>query len=96
MMVGDAMALRHQMNTLLVEVGWPRLPEHGFVAHQGLARARISLSPNPTIDANLIDELMLKQHGEREVTWAVLTSNQPGETVTETKLRAYLHLLLSA
>ena len=29
--------------TLLVEVGWPRLPEHGFVPDRGLARVDLGL-----------------------------------------------------
>lgn len=94
-MVGDAMGLRYRMNTLLIEVGWPRLPEHGFVSNQGLARARVSLSPNPTIDANLIDELILKQRKDGESEWSVIQGGQPGEVMTETKLRGYLQNLLA-
>ena len=95
MMVGDAMGLRYRMNTLLIEVGWPRLPEHGFVSNRGLARARVSLSPNPTIDANLIDELILKQRKDGESEWSVIQGGQPGEVMTETKLRGYLQKLLA-
>jgi hypothetical protein len=93
-MVGEAMAARYRMNTLLVEVGWPRRPEHGFLTSQGLARGRISLSPNPTIDANLIDELILKQTAG-EVNWFVIRDGTFGEVVTETKLRDYLRRVMA-
>ncbi|HWQ34568.1 MAG TPA: hypothetical protein VNQ79_17085 [Blastocatellia bacterium] len=93
-MVGEAMAARYRMNTLLVEVGWPRLPEHGFLTGPGLARGRISLSPNPTIDANLIDELILKQRGT-EADWHIISNKQIGAMVTEEYLRACLNRVLA-
>lgn len=93
-MVGEAMAARYRMNTLLVEVGWPRLPEHGFLTSQGLARGRISLSPNPTIDASLIDELILKPRGS-EAAWHIISDKQVGALVTEEYLRDCLNRLLA-
>jgi hypothetical protein len=93
-LVGEAMGVRFRMNTLLVETGWPRLPGHGFLTYQGLARARVSLSPNPTIDANLIDELILRQT-ESEVEWSVIRDGKIRETVTETTLRDYLQRVLA-
>ncbi|HZS03876.1 MAG TPA: hypothetical protein VFD58_03495 [Blastocatellia bacterium] len=94
-MVGEAMGVRYRMNTLLIEVGWPRLPEHGFITMQGLARGRVSLSPNPTIDANLISELILKRRGADDVSWYVIANEKPGEVLTEQLLRGYLNLLLA-
>ncbi len=94
-MVGEAMAARYRMNTLLVEIGWPRLPQHGFISGQGLARGRVSLSPNPTLDALLLDDLLLKSAGAGQSEWYVTRDGKAGDVITEVKLREYLQRLLA-
>lgn len=95
-MVGERLGIRHRGQTLLVEVGWPRLPEHGFVPDLGLARARVSLSPNVMIDPILLDELTLRRDKDGAgVVWYVLVDHSIRELVTEEKLRAYLQRALA-
>ncbi len=90
-MVGERLGIRHRGQTLLVEVGWPRNPEHGIVPDLGLARARVSRSPNVMIDAILLDELTLRRNKDGNgVTWYVLTDHSLRELATEEKLRTYL------
>lgn len=93
-MVGERLGIRYRGQTLLVEVGWPRLPEHGFVPDLGLARARVSLSPNVMIDPILLDELTLRRDGEG-VVWHVLADHSIRELVTEAKLNTYLQRALA-
>lgn len=90
-MVGERLGIRYRGQTLLVEVGWPRQPEHGIVPDLGLARARVSLSPNVMIDALLLDELTLRREKNSDrVVWYVLADHTIREIVTEAKLRAYV------
>lgn len=95
-MVGERLGLRHRGQTLLVEVGWPRTQEHGIVPDMGLARARVSLSPNVMIDAILLDELTLRREKDGAgVVWYVLAERTLKERVTEETLRAYLQRALA-
>lgn len=90
-MVGERLGIRYRGQTLLIEVGWPRQPEHGIVPDLGLARARVSLSPNVMIEAKLLGELTLRRAKEGEgVAWYVLTDHRVSELVTEEKLRTYV------
>jgi hypothetical protein len=90
-MVGERLGIRYRGQTLLIEAGWPRQPEHGIVPDLGLARARVSLSQNVMIEAKLLDDLTLRRTEEGNgVVWYVLTDHRVGERVTEEKLRAYV------
>ncbi len=95
-MVGERLGIRHRGQTLLVEVGWPRTQEHGIVPDMGLARARVSLSPNIMIDAILLDELTLRREKDGASTgWYVFAERTLKERVTEEKLRVYLQRVLA-
>ncbi|HEX4948269.1 MAG TPA: hypothetical protein VFZ34_16465 [Blastocatellia bacterium] len=95
-MVGERLGIRHKGQSLVVEVGWPRLPEHGIVPDLGLARARISFSQNIMIDARLLAELSLRRSKDSaEAHWHVLADHQVGEKITAEKLRAYVQLVLA-
>lgn len=95
-MVGERLGLRHRGQTLVVEVGWPHLPEHGIVPDMGLARARVSVSPNVMIDPMLLDELTLRREkGGTGVVWYVLAERALSEIVTEEKLRAYVQRVMA-
>ena len=90
-MIGARMGIRFRDQTLTIEVGWPREQSHGIVPDLGLARARVSRSPNVTIDANLLDVLTLrKEKDSDEVNWYKLKNNQVGEKITEEILQGYL------
>ena len=95
-MVGERLGIRHRGQTLLVEVGWPRLPEHGIVPDLGLARARFSHSPNVMIDAKLLAEFSLRRPpNSGEANWHSLTDHKVGEKLTADILRAHVHRLLT-
>ncbi|MFN0120159.1 MAG: hypothetical protein ACKV2V_06625 [Blastocatellia bacterium] len=93
-MVGEALGLRSGMNTLLIETGWPREPKHGFVSGGGLARGRVRMSPNPTIDANLIAEIILKKDPAGQPVWYVVSGSRVPEPVSAATLQNWFALLL--
>jgi hypothetical protein len=94
-MVGERLGVRWRERTLVAEVGWPRLPEHGFVPDQGLARGRVSFSQNVMLDPLLIDEITLRRQRDGATTWHVIANQKVGEVVTEAELRDYLRRLFS-
>jgi hypothetical protein len=93
-MVGERFGARYHTRTFVVEAGWPRLPEHGFVPDGGLARARVGLSQNIMLEALTVAELILKRQGKGAPSWYVISDKKIGEPVTESKLRSYLNLVL--
>lgn len=95
-MIGERLGIRHKGQTLLVEVGWPRLPEHGIVPDLGLARARFSHSPNVMIDAKLLAEFSLRRPPNRaEASWYSITDHKVGEKLTPDILRAHVQRVLN-
>lgn len=94
-MVGERFGVRYREKTLVVEVGWPREPQHGFVPDRGLARARIGLSQNVMLEAQIVSELIFKRQGDGDPAWRFIKNKQIGERVTEPRLRSYLNLLLA-
>jgi hypothetical protein len=94
-MVGERLGVRLRERTLVVEVGWPRLPEHGYVPGQGLVRGRVGFSQNVMIEPLLIDEIIFKRQRDAEPAWFVIANGKLGEPVTEAKLREYLRRLFS-
>jgi hypothetical protein len=93
-MVGERFGARFREKTLIIEAGWPREPEHGFVSDGGLARARIGLSGNVMLEAQTIAEMIFKKQSNREPAWYFIANKEPGELVTESRLRQYLNLVL--
>jgi len=94
-MIGDRFGARYRYRTLTVEVGWPRLPEHGFITDSGLARGRIGLSQNTMLTPQPIAELVLKRVGTSDPTWFILKNKSLGEQITEARLREYLNLIMA-
>jgi hypothetical protein len=93
-MLGERFGARYLTRTLVVEAGWPRLAEHGFVPDGGLARARIGLSRNIMLEARTVADLIFKRQGKEAPSWYLIEHKKIGERVTEYKLRSYLSLLL--
>src|SRR5205823_5012898 len=89
LMVGERIGVRYRGRTLIIEVGWPREPQHGHVPDRGLARGRVSLSQNTMLEAQATDELILKHRGAGEAAWYVIANKQLGEMVTAARLRNY-------
>lgn len=93
-MVGERYGARARGRTLVVEAGWPRAPEHGFIAEGGLARGRIGVSQNTILEAKLLEEIILKRHGSGEVAWFLTRQRELGEQVTQARLQQHLQSLL--
>lgn len=96
LMVGERLGIRHKGQTLLLDVGWPRLPEHGVVPDLGLARARVSFSQNIMVDAKLLEEFTLRRNKDGgNVSWHEFADHKVGEKITVEKLRAYVQRVFS-
>lgn len=94
-MVGERFGARYLTSTLVVEAGWPRLPEHGYISDSGLAHARVGLSRNIMLEAQTIAEFTLKRQAKGDPVWYVISNKKIDERVSESKLRSYLNLLLA-
>ncbi|MEP7337430.1 MAG: hypothetical protein ABI977_06760 [Acidobacteriota bacterium] len=94
-MIGERFGARFRYRTLTVEVGWPRLPEHGFITEGGLACGRVGLSQNTMIEPQTIAELILKKVGNSDIAWFTFKNKQAGEQITESRLREYLNLIMT-
>ena len=92
-MVGERLGSRYRGQTLLIEIGWPHEPQHGFIPGGGLARGRLSFSPNVTIDPLVKAEIALLREGTN-LAWYEVAYKQKGELLTEARLRSYLALVL--
>lgn len=95
-MAGERFGARYRYKTLTVEVGWPRLPEHGFLTDSALARARVSFSQNTMLQPEVIADLVFKKVGSGETAWFVFKNRQSGEQITEARLREFFNLILAA
>ena len=85
--------MRYRGQTLIIEVGWPQLPEHGFIPDGGLARGQVRFSPNVMLEPQTKAELVLKRKGT-DAAWHELKFKQLGPPVNEAYLRQYLDLVL--
>jgi hypothetical protein len=92
-MAGERFGIRYRGQTLVIEVGWPQLPEHGFIPNSGLARGRVRFSPNVMLEPQTKAELILKRNGV-ELNWHLLNYKQLSQPITELQLRNYLELVL--
>ena len=93
-MVGERIGVRYAGRTLIIELGWPRAPEHGYVPDHGLARGRVSMSANVMLEAMLKDELILKRDSDGVPVWHYIKDSKTGEAVSPARLRTYLEELL--
>lgn len=95
-MAGERFGARYGFRTLTVEVGWPQLPEHGYLTDGALARARVSFSQNTMLQPEMIAELVFKKVGRGEPAWFVFKNRQLGERITEARLREFFNLIFAA
>jgi hypothetical protein len=99
-MVGERLGARMAGQTLLLEVGWPRRPEHGHVPGGGLARARLGWSQNVMLDPQPLANLILLVSSERSprtASWYQISTGGTSLTpFTERDLSDYLERLFQA
>lgn len=93
-MIGERFGVRYRGKTLIVEIGWPRESAHGFVADQGLARGRISLSLSPILSAQPGEELILKKDGDQNLVWYSIRDGKTGEQLTSSALQGHLSRMM--
>lgn len=93
-LVGERFGARRRGRTLIVEIGWPRLPEHGYLTEGGLARGRIGFSQNVMLDPRPVAEIILKRAGGGEPRWHLISNQATGEQLTETHLRNFLEMVM--
>lgn len=97
-MVGERIGLRHGYRTLLIEIGWPRLPEHGFVPDNGLARGQIGMSQNTMLDPQTLTGIILKRNPQTSSStplWHLIANKKLGENLTEPILKKYIDLIFT-
>lgn len=94
-MAGERFGARYRYKTLTVEIGWPRLPEHGFLTDNALARAQVSLSQNTMLQPQIVAELVFKKSGSGEPKWYVFHNKALGPEATMARLHGYLNLILT-
>lgn len=95
-MAGERFGIRYRFRTLTVEVGWPRLPEHGFLTNNAMAHARVSLSQNTMLEPQPIAEMILKKMANNDPVWFAFNHRVPGEQITVGRLNEYLSLILAS
>ncbi len=95
-MVGERLGARLSGKTLTIEIGWPRMPEHGFVPNQGLARGRISLSLSPMLSARPAEHLILKAAKDNQPIWYSIVETHLGSELTKDRLAEHLNTMISA
>jgi hypothetical protein len=99
-MVGERFGIRNRGRTLVVEIGWPREPAHGFVPDQGLARGRISLSASPMLSPRLLEEIILKtalpKAALNDAMWYSIDSGRIGGQITLEALRQHVKAMLDS
>lgn len=81
-LVGERLGLRHNSRTIVFEIGWPRLPEHGHVPGLGLARGRIGFSQNTMLDPRPIAEIILRRDRSGGSARWFLLNQEPGSDPT--------------
>lgn len=93
-MVGERLGLRYNFRTLIFELGWPRLPEHGYITGNGLARGRVSFSQNVMLDPRPLAGLILKRTTpDATPCWHLIEMDRAGAPLHELHFHEYLALL---
>ncbi len=91
-LVGQLLTLENGVRQLLVEVGWPRVPGHGFIRGGGIALGRLR-----HIGIKSASELIrLVTSPEGLPRWIVESNRQPAEEVREANIRQHIAILLDS
>jgi hypothetical protein len=89
-MVGQLLKLENGVRQLLVEVGWPRLPGHGFIRGGGIAVGRLR-----HLGIKSASELIrLVTSPEGTPRWIVQNNREPAEEIREANIRQHIAILL--
>jgi hypothetical protein len=89
-LVGQLLKLENGIRQLLVEVGWPRLPAHGFIRGGGIAVGRLR-----HVGIKSASELIrLVTSPEGTPRWIVENNRQPVAEIREANIRHHIAILL--
>jgi hypothetical protein len=91
-MVGQLLKLENGVRQLLVEVGWPRIPAHGFIRGGGLALGH--LRHIGIKSASEVIRLVTSPEGSPR--WVVANSREPAEEIREANIRQHIAVLLDS
>jgi hypothetical protein len=90
--VGQLLKLKNGVRQLLVEVGWPRLPGHGFIRGGGIAVGRLR-----HLGIKSASELIrLVTSTEGTPRWIVENNRQPATEIREANIRQHIAILLDS
>jgi hypothetical protein len=91
-LVGQLLKLESGIRQLLVEVGWPRLPAHGFIRGGGIAVGRLR-----HVGIKSASELIrLVTSPEGTPRWIVENIRQPAKEIREANIRQHIAILLDS
>ncbi|MEP6742658.1 MAG: hypothetical protein ABJB61_09180 [bacterium] len=89
-MVGQLLKLENGVRQLLVEVGWPRVPRHGFIRGGGLALGRLRHVGIKSAS----EQIRLVRSPEGLPRWLVEDSRDPPVEIREADIRQHVANLL--
>lgn len=89
-MVGQLLKLENGVRQLLVEVGWPRVPGHGFIRGGGLALGRLRHVGIKSAS----EQIRLVTSPEGSPRWIAENNREPPVEIREANIRQHLAILL--
>jgi hypothetical protein len=91
-MVGQLLKLENGVRQLLVEVGWPRVPRHGFIRGGGLALGRLRHIGIKSAS----EQIRLVTSPDGTPRWIVANSREPATEIREANIREHIATLLDS
>jgi len=91
-MVGQLLKLENGVRQLLVEVGWPRVPKHGFIRGGGLAIGRLRHVGMKSAS----EHIRLITSPEGAPRWIVENTHDTLAEIHEANIREHLAILLDS
>jgi hypothetical protein len=91
-LVGQLLKLENGVRQLLVEVGWPRVPHHGFIRGGGLARGRLRHIGIKSASKQI--RLVISPEGSPR--WIVENNVEPATEIREANIREHIAILLDS
>ncbi len=91
-LVGKLLKLENGVRQLLVEVGWPRVPAHGFISGGGIALGRLRHLGIKSAS----DQIRLVISPEGSPRWIVENKPEPVDEIREANIRHHISILLDS
>ena len=91
-MVGQLLKLENGIRQLLVEVGWPRIPGHGFIRGGGIALGRLRHVGIKSAS----EQIRLVTSPDGSPRWLVEDKREPDAEIHEANIRHHIEVLLDS